>query len=98
MVYTQLTDFLDLLKDERGAMRLYLGQCIGFEDDADRVAETLTTFELDETQFSFLIRSFAWENLDLLNQWCHPTTQGRRCGDDLQAPRHQPTVSPRRDD
>lgn len=66
VVYTQLTDFLDLLKDERGAMRLYLGQCIAFDDDADEVPATLITFELDETQFSFL-RSFAWESLDLLN-------------------------------
>ncbi|KAL3892839.1 MAG: hypothetical protein SGPRY_014734 [Prymnesium sp.] len=66
VVYTQLSDFLDLLKDERGSMRLYLGQCVAFDVDEDQVPDTLKTFELDEVQYS-LLRSFAWESLDLLN-------------------------------
>ncbi|KAL3894525.1 MAG: hypothetical protein SGPRY_013787 [Prymnesium sp.] len=66
VVYTQLSDFLDLLKDERGSMRLYLGQCVAFDEDEDQVPDTLKPFELDEAQYS-LLRSFAWESLDLLN-------------------------------
>lgn len=64
--YTQQSDFLDLLKDERNGLRLYFGQCMAYDDDLEEVPHNLKTFELERAQFE-LFRRFEWEKMDPLN-------------------------------
>lgn len=59
-------DFLGQLVDERAKMRMYLGQCMAYNDEDEQVPEELRTFEFDAEQYEQL-RSFKWEKLDPLN-------------------------------
>lgn len=65
-VYTQSSDFLALLADERHHVPHYLGQCVAYDEDLEKVHEDLTTFVLQEQQYE-LLRTFKWEQLDPLN-------------------------------
>lgn len=65
-VYTQASDFLALVADERHHMAHYLGQCVAYDEDLEKVHEDLTTFVLNEQQYE-LLRTFKWEQLDPLN-------------------------------
>lgn len=65
-VYTQASDFLALVADERHHVPHYLGQCVAYDDDLEKVHEDLSTFVLHEQQYE-LLRTFKWEELDPLN-------------------------------
>lgn len=65
-VYTQASDFLAFLADERHHMAHYIGQCAAYDEDLEKVHEDLTTFVLPEQQYE-LLRTFKWEQLDPLN-------------------------------
>eukprot|EP00966_Prymnesium_polylepis_P228546 5289553-Prymnesium_polylepis.1 len=42
--YTQLSDFLNLLKDKQTNMLLYLGQSLAFDEEEGEVAEHMEQF------------------------------------------------------
>lgn len=64
--YTQQSDFLDLLKDERNGLRLYFGQCLAYDEDTEEVPHNLRAFELEKAQYEML-RRFEWDKMDPLN-------------------------------
>lgn len=64
--YVGDADLLSLLVDERAKMRLYLGRCMAYDDDEEKVPNELSAFEMEEGQYD-LLRSFQWHKLDPLN-------------------------------
>lgn len=52
-VYTYHSNFLALLQGERGALRLYLGQCIAYEEPTGEVPKSLEVFEFNEKEFGY---------------------------------------------
>lgn len=64
--YTYHSDFLALLQDERGSLRLYLGQCMAYDELTGEVPKSLKVFEFSEKEFEHL-RRFEWSKLDPLN-------------------------------
>lgn len=63
-IYT--SDFLDLVRDERESLGLYIGQSLAWDDDEKCVPEELTTFTYDADQLK-LFTSFKWDEMDPLN-------------------------------
>lgn len=65
-LYTRQSAFLAKLADERVSMRLYLGQCMAYDEILDEVPERLRTWEWDEAELDKLC-NFQWDKLDTLN-------------------------------
>lgn len=64
--YTRQSTFLARLADERASMRLYLGQCMAYDEALKEVPERLRTWEWDEGEVEKFCK-FQWDKLDPLN-------------------------------
>ncbi|KAL3929824.1 MAG: hypothetical protein SGPRY_001793 [Prymnesium sp.] len=72
-VYTQASDFLVLVKDERSSMCLCLGRCMAYDDEEEEVPADLMAFQLDRAQFDLVVLKLKAEEVG--TSYAHHSSQ-----------------------